>query len=87
MDAYSKRHILKDKVPIFTHQDLDANSAYPAPGAVACEILRRFRDDKGRALVHVSTDKPWGIESSAGLSQFVVLEAVVNEITGRPLNV
>jgi hypothetical protein len=36
VDAAGRRHILMDKVPIFTVEDLDADSKYTTPG-------RRFR--------------------------------------------
>ena len=34
VDAAGRRHILKDKVPIFTVEDLGADSKYPTPGFV-----------------------------------------------------
>jgi len=72
VDANGRRHVLKDKVPIFTVEDLDANSEYPRPGAISCEVLERYQDEKGQELVRVSTIKPSDIESIEGLSEFTV---------------
>src|SRR5215469_2536988 len=72
VDAHEHRHILRDKVPIFTVERLDAKSKYPRPGAVQCEILDRFRDAKGRELVRVTTQRPWGVASIEGTSDFVL---------------
>lgn len=77
VDAAGRRHILKDKVPIFTVEDLDANSHYPTPGFVACEVVERYRDEKGQELVRVSTIKPYDVVSTEGLSEFIVPASLV----------
>jgi hypothetical protein len=69
---------LKDKVPIFTVEDLDPNSKYPAQGFVACEIVQRYQNEKGQELVRVSTVKPYDIESTEGLSEFTVSASLVS---------
>ncbi len=71
-DADGRRHVLTDKVPIFTHEMLDADSEYPTPGKIPCEVLKRFQDGAGQHLVCVSTEKPCCIESAEGLSEFTV---------------
>jgi hypothetical protein len=81
VDAEGHQHIFKDKVPIFTVELLNADSKYPTPGDVACEILERFKDEKGRELKRVSTEKPFYIESSEGLSEFAVL---ASQVTSAP---
>jgi hypothetical protein len=78
VDAAGRLHILQDKVPIFTVADLDADTKYPTPGFVRCEIVERCQNEKGQELVRVSTLKPDGIESTAGLSEFTVLASVVS---------
>jgi hypothetical protein len=78
VDAAGRRHILKDKVPIFTVQDLDADSKYPTPGFVACEVVERYRNEKGQELVRVSTVKPYDIESTEGVSEFTVSASLVS---------
>lgn len=69
-DATGRVHTFVDKYPLFTAQMLDAHSQYPRSGEVQCEILSRSPDARGRELVRI-----WmpGIESTEGLSEFVVL--------------
>jgi hypothetical protein len=64
VDAAGRRHILKDKVPVFTVEDLDANSKYPTPGSVACEVVERYQNEKGQELVRVSTVKQLNLSTS-----------------------
>jgi hypothetical protein len=73
VDAAGRRHTLLDKVPIFSHEFLDAHSVYPRPGTANCEVLAQWTDDQGRELARVSTARPFGIESREGLSEFIVL--------------
>ena len=77
VDASGRCHILKDKVPIFTAEDLNADSNYPTAGLVACEVVARYQNEKGQELVRVSTVKPDGIESTEGMSDFTVPESAV----------
>jgi hypothetical protein len=81
VDAEGRLHIIRDKVPTFTAEDLDANSRYPKPGAVPCEVLERYCDDKGRELVRVSTEKPCYIETTEGLAVFTVPTSLVASVT------
>jgi hypothetical protein len=77
VDAAGRRHILKDKVPTFAIKDLDANSKYPTPGFVACEVVERYQNEKGQELVRISTVTPYDIESIEGLSEFTVSASLV----------
>jgi hypothetical protein len=77
-DAEGPRHELIDKVPIFSDVMLDETSTYPQAGAARCTILGRWSDVNSRELVRVSTVKPDGIESTQGLSEFVVLSSQVS---------
>jgi hypothetical protein len=74
-DAEGRRHTLIDKVPIFSLEDIDSASSFPRSGAARCEVLKRWRDDQGRELAQVSTARPDDIESTEGLSEFVVKSA------------
>jgi len=76
-DAEGRRHVVRDKVPIFTGEVLDADSRYPMAGVIRCEVLERFQDATGREMVRVGTAKPDGVESVEGLSEFVVPVALV----------
>ena len=71
-DTEGRTHTLIDKVPIFSDEDLDADSAFPRPGVAHCEILERWRNSEGRELVRISTQRPFDIESADGVSEFVV---------------
>ena len=77
-DAEGRRHTLVDKVPIFADRILNASSVYPQTGSARCEIFRRWKDRGARELVHISTARPDGIESTEGLSEFVVLSSQVS---------
>jgi hypothetical protein len=68
---------VRDKVPIFTVETLNAESKYPTPGVVRCEIVERLQDEKGRELVRICTEKPDGIESTEGLREFTVAASLV----------
>jgi hypothetical protein len=86
-DAESRRHIVIDKIPIFsmdpTLDPLERNTKYPQPGGVACEILEAWRDAQGRDLVRITIDRPWGVESTEKLSEFVVLATQLSESPTR----
>ena len=76
-DADGRLHTLIDKVPIFTDVMLDATSVYPQNGSACCKVLNRWRDLGARELVRVSAE-PYGIESTEGQSEFVVLSSQVS---------
>ena len=69
-DATDRVHTIVDKYPTFTPEMLDSQSQYPQSGEIQCEILNRSHDARGRELVQVRMP---GIESTEGLSEFVVL--------------
>ena len=71
VDADGLPRILEDKPPIFGGPDLAPDTAYPVDVLVACETLGPAGDD-GRVLI--STERPCGTTTAAGLSEFVVLE-------------
>ena len=73
IDANGHRHTLIDKVPMCSGERLDANSTYPQPGAVRCEALGTWHDAHGRDVVRITIGLPDHIESSEGVSEFVVL--------------
>jgi len=77
-DAEGRRHEFIDKVPIFSDVMLDETSTYPHAGGARCTILGQWSDVNSRELVRVSTVKPDGIESTEGLSEFVVLSSQVS---------
>jgi hypothetical protein len=78
-DANGTVHTLVDKVPVFSPEDLWSDSVYPQPGFARCEVLARSQDSHGRNLASVSIAKPDGLESTTGLSEFVVIESQISE--------
>ena len=77
VDAERRRHIIVEKVPVVTAEDLDADSHYPTLGRVPCEVLERYQVETGRELVCVSTAAPAAIETEEGLSRFTVAANLV----------
>jgi hypothetical protein len=65
-------HTFIDKAPVFTSEALDANSVYPRPGVMACEVVERWTASDGRELARISTANPLAGKSAEGLSEFVV---------------
>jgi hypothetical protein len=77
-DVDGRNHTIVDKVPAFTTDVLDSTSSYPRTGRMACKVVEERQDDQGREVVHITTD-PYGIVSTEGLSDFVVLRAQLSE--------
>jgi hypothetical protein len=81
LDAKGRRHSFVDKVPSFASAGpLDANTAYPQSGYVACEVLSRSQDEQGRSVAHITTARPYYIESTDGLSEFDVLSTQLADL-------
>jgi hypothetical protein len=82
VDATGRRHTVIEKVPVVSIQEPNANSEYPQPGVARCTVLSRWRDAREQNLIRISTAEPDGIESSEGLSEFVVLQTQILELAG-----
>ena len=72
MDAEGHLHRFVDKVPMLMNGEYDAESKYPTPDSLRCEVLERYQDGSGRELVRVSTARPDAIESTVGVTEFTV---------------
>lgn len=79
VDAYGTVHTFEDKVPIFVADYLDAQSDYPQPGVLGCELVERWMAEDGRELARIDSEKPWCIESTDGEFRFVVLAEQVSD--------
>lgn len=79
-DAWNKEHTVKDKVPIVTEKDLDANSEYPQDGVIACKIISKWKDKDERTIFSVTTEKPWAVDTIDGLTEFDILEEQLIEL-------
>jgi len=73
LDAHGRKWHFIEKTAVVTARYLDAQSAYPQPGVIAGEVVRRSRDGVGREVVQIDTERPWGVESIDGTTQFDVL--------------
>jgi hypothetical protein len=79
-DAYGNEWVFQDKTPLFTSLNLNADSDYPQPGGIACEIIKEWQDVNGREIISVNTERPWGVEALTGASRFDVLRSQIVEI-------
>ena len=77
VDAHGREHRFVEKVPVVTLEALHEGSEYPRIGQVACEIESSWVADDGRALSRVTTQRPWGIESDEGVSEFELTTQVL----------
>jgi hypothetical protein len=75
-----RKHLFIEKVPVVTVEDLTEVSSYPRRGTIECVLLRQWRDSEGREIASIDTDKPWGIESTAGQTQFDVLTSQLSAL-------
>lgn len=78
-DAEGQEWTFLDKVPMFTCEQLLADSAYPRPGVVGCQIVQRSRDAAGREIVTVDTRLPCDCRATDGTYQFDVLAEQVRD--------
>jgi len=86
VDIEGRSHSVIDKVPMFSLDPLDKNSCYPQPGLLYCEILKTWRDPLRRELVRITIDRPYHVESTEGLSEFVVLATQISEVSAQKQN-
>jgi hypothetical protein len=71
VDAFGHEHFFIEKVPVVTLEYLNADSIYPRQGFIACRIVEKKLIDN-REVFRVNTEEPWGIESTAGETEFDV---------------
>jgi hypothetical protein len=77
VDANGRRWIFVEKTAVVTGGSLTAETSYPRPGRIACEILSSRKDAAGRTIVLVDTERPCGVESVDGETKFEVLHATL----------
>ncbi len=73
MDSQGKIHRFVEEAPVVSRENLCSDSDHPRPGLIGCEVQAEWTDEAGRALVRVSAEQPWHIESVDGLQQLVLL--------------
>ena len=62
LDANGRRWSFVEKTAHVSAEILDAESCYPRPGAIACEIVGRSQDSTGRETVLIDTECPWCVD-------------------------
>jgi len=72
-DASGREWVFIDKAPVFTAEPIDAHSRYPRPGVIACEVIRSWRDERGREVRAIDTARPYAVEAEGGETRFDVL--------------
>lgn len=80
IDANGDLHQFVEKVPVISNENLRPDSGYPRDGSIVCRVITSWKDDFGRELSRVDTAQPWGVESKAGVTDFVVLSNSVYSI-------
>ena len=80
-DATGRVWTFVEKVPVVTQADLDEHSVYPQPGVIACEIIERRKDERGRMLCTIDTERPWGVPATTGETRF---DVCAEQITTEP---
>jgi hypothetical protein len=60
-----RRWSFVEKTAVVSAKDLDAQTSYPQPGVIACEVVARGLDAAGRELIRVDTEWPWAFWSFA----------------------
>lgn len=71
-DAGGRTHTVIDKVWMFSEHTPDAKSQYPQPGLIRCAVLATWRSAEGRELVRIDSANPDQIESTEGVTEFIV---------------
>ncbi|PIF76589.1 hypothetical protein CLU95_3756 [Variovorax sp. 54] len=79
VDAKGQTHRFVEKDAIVTSTAV-VIGALPALGVIACEVESQWVDSEGRSLVSAVTTRPWGVESTAGSSNFVVFAEQLREV-------
>jgi len=80
VDADGAVHQFVEKVSVVSNEYLQHDSEYPRDGTIACGVKSNWTDDLGRDLSRVDTSQPWGIESKAGITEFVVFSNCIHQI-------
>jgi hypothetical protein len=72
-DSQGKTHTVVEKFPIVTSEDLWEDSLYPRPGLLRCQVVDKIAGRVEPELVRITTEEPDHVETTEGLSTFIVL--------------
>ena len=78
-DAHGVEHVIAEKIPVVTDQNITPDSTFPRKGEVRCTLLGRWTDTAGRELVTVSTRIPDYVETIDGVFEFDVMASQIEE--------
>ena len=71
-DAHGRKWRFVEKLPIVTRDSLHVSSVFPQRGVIACEVISNSIDVAAGAVAEIDTTRPWGVESTDGVTRFVV---------------
>lgn len=71
-DAWGVIHVVIEKIPVVSWENLWTDSEFPTYGAIRCEIIKEYIEDE-KKFIKVSTEKPDGVETTNGLHEFDML--------------
>ena len=71
-DVHGRGWLFVEKVPVVSLEDLDAESNYPRPGLIACQVLERRAGADGREVVVIDTELPWHVAATTAQTRFEV---------------
>jgi hypothetical protein len=78
-DADGNTQTFEEKIPVLSNGNSMDGTALPVTGHVDCERQTVWTDDRGRNLARIDIDRPWGMQSTTGQTQFVVLASQLSE--------
>ncbi len=78
-DASGRQWTFVDKWPIFSAQTLTDQTQYPVGVLIDCELTDEDVGGIDQNLVLISTEKPWGVQTTEGQTEFVIRRDQLNE--------
>jgi len=78
-DADGKTQSFEEKISVVSNGKPMDGTALPVSGHVDCECQAVWTDDRGRNLARIDIARPWGVQSTTGQTQFVVLASQLYE--------
>lgn len=82
LDAAGHVWEFHDKPPIFTTQPVTPTTEFPISGEIRCTVLSRLETVK-RKVVKIATHMPDGLESTDGITEFMVDSDLLVQRSGR----
>jgi hypothetical protein len=71
-DRFGREWTIIDKLPVLTLADLGADSQFPQPALIACEVVAKHTDHVGREIAEITIALPWGLEAADGPTSFEI---------------